>query len=455
MVGLAVTGSAAARHLTERGHRVVAVDDRPDDGTRRRAQELGIELVERPSQARWAELAAGADLVVVSPGVPAGHVALSLPVPTVSEVELAGRVARERALPMVAVTGTNGKTTVATLVARMLGASGRRAVAAGNIGTPLLEAVTGDAEVVVAEVSSFQLALTRRFRPEVGVWLNLAEDHLDWHPSLEHYVAAKSRIWANHDGGDVAVGNADDAVVCAHLPRGRSGSVVTFGMGAGPGAPGSGPRGSGPPDYHVAGGWLMGPSGQEIVAVEEMWRGLPHDVANGLAAAAAARAAGAALGACRSVLTGFEGLPHRVELVGQAGGVRWYDDSKSTTPASVMAALAGFPSVVLIAGGRNKGLDLGVLAGAARSLRAVVAIGEAAHEVEAALAPSGGARLGVARAATMEEAVALAGAAARPGDVVVLSPGCASFDWYPSYAERGRDFARLVGQHIAAQEALN
>lgn len=444
VVGLAVTGSAAARHLTERGHRVVAVDDRPDAGTRRRAEELGVALVERPSRARWAELAAGAELVVVSPGVPAGHVALSLAVPTVSEVELAGRAARERGLPVVAVTGTNGKTTVTTMVARMLVASGRRAVAAGNIGTPLLEAVAGDAEVVVAEVSSFQLALTQRFRPEVGVWLNLAEDHLDWHPSLEHYVAAKSRIWANHGGDDVAVGNAEDPVVSAHLPRGRAGSVVTFGLGRGAPAPA--------PDYHVAGGWLVGPAGDGIVAVDQLWRALPHDVANGLAATAAARAAGAGPAACRSVLTGFEGLPHRVELVAEAGGVRWYDDSKSTTPASVVAALAGFESVVLIAGGRNKGLDLGVLAGAASSLRAVVAIGEASGEVEAALAPPGGPRPGVARAATMDEAVALAGAAARPGDVVLLSPGCASFDWYPSFADRGRDFARLVARHVAAQE---
>jgi UDP-N-acetylmuramoylalanine--D-glutamate ligase len=176
------------------------------------------------------------------------------------------------------------------------------------------------------------------------------------------------------------------------------------------------------------------------VAVAELPRALPHDVSNALAAAAVALSAGAGLEACRQALAEAPALPHRVELVAQAEGVSWYDDSKATTPASVLAAVAGFDSVVLIAGGRNKGLDLGALAGAVPPVKAAVAIGEAAGEVVEALSPL----VDVKEAATMQEAVEQAARLARPGDAVILSPGCASFDWYRSYAARGEDFAAAV-----------
>jgi UDP-N-acetylmuramoylalanine--D-glutamate ligase len=197
-------------------------------------------------------------------------------------------------------------------------------------------------------------------------------------------------------------------------------------------------------DYRVAGGHLVAGSGEPIVSVSELPRQLPHELANGLAASAVAVAAGADLDACRQVLTGFQGLPHRVALIGDAGGVRYYDDSKATTPASVLAALEGFPSVVLVAGGRNKGLDLGVLARGVDRVRAVVAIGDAAGEVVAAFS---GLRP-VTVADSMDGAVDAAARAAQPGDVVLLSPGCASFDWYSSYAERGDDFVRAVHERV-------
>jgi UDP-N-acetylmuramoylalanine--D-glutamate ligase len=185
----------------------------------------------------------------------------------------------------------------------------------------------------------------------------------------------------------------------------------------------------------------VGPDGAVLARVDELPRSLPHDRANALAAAAAAVAAGAAADGCRRALGEFRGLPHRVELVGEAKGVRFYDDSKATTPGAVLAALDGFGSAVLIAGGRNKGLDLSVLRGAAGRLRGVVAIGEAAAEVVASFAGA----CPVVEATSMAEAVGLAAAMARPGDAVVLSPACASFDWYPSYGARGDDFARCVG----------
>ncbi len=425
--GLGVSGGAAARHLVGEGRAVVAADDAPGERARALASELGIELVEAPDRRRLEGLASEVDEIVVSPGVPAGHPVFRLGggVRLVGEVELAWRRTRAK---MVAVTGTNGKTTVTTLVASMLVASGVRAVAAGNIGAPLLDAVDGDAEVVVAEVSSFQLALTDTFRPAVAAWVNFSEDHLDWHGTLDAYREAKARVWANSGPGDVVVANAEDPVVLGEAagPGGRGASVVTFGLAGG--------------DYRVEKGHLVGPGGSVLAAVEELPRALPHDLTNGLCAAAAALAAGARPEGCRVALRAFRGLPHRVELVGEARGVRFYDDSKATTPGAVLAALGGFRSAVLIAGGRNKGLDLSVLRSAAPHLRAVVAIGEAASEVVAAFTGA----CAVVEAGSMADAVDRAAGLARDGDAVVLSPACASFDWYTSYGARGDDFARCV-----------
>lgn len=423
--GLGVSGQATARRLVAEGVEVVAADDDPGAGPAEAAAELGVELVAAPDEAVLARLAEAVDEVVVSPGVPARHPVLALRgVSLVGEVELAWRRAT---MPIVAVTGTNGKTTVVTLATAMLVASGRRAVGGGNIGLPLLDAVQRQVDVVVAEVSSFQLALTRQFRPAVGAWLNFSADHLDWHPSLEDYRAAKARLWANAGPGDVAVANAEDPVVMAESAHAAGGgaSVVTFGLDAG--------------DVTVRAGQLVGPDGP-VVSVEDLARPFPHELSDALCALAAASAAGATPDGCRRALLEFTGLPHRVQLVGEANGVRYYDDSKATTPGAVLAAVAGFPRAVLIAGGRNKGLDLSVLRAAAPNLRGVVAIGEAADEVTAAFAGA----CPVRRAGAMAEAVSVATAMAEPGDAVVLSPACASFDWYSSYAERGDDFARCV-----------
>ncbi|HUR18019.1 MAG TPA: UDP-N-acetylmuramoyl-L-alanine--D-glutamate ligase [Acidimicrobiales bacterium] len=420
IIGMGVTGRSVARHLAAQGWTVVAIEDGPLRKSVGQAGSLGIGLGAETD-------VDGADLVVPSPGVPPHHPALvragAAGVAIVSEVELAWRSAGDKRI--VAVTGTNGKTTVTTMVAAMLVRSGRSAVAAGNIGLPLVDAVAEDVEVMVAEVSSFQLHWTDGFRPHVGTWLNLAEDHLDWHPDMVHYKAAKSRIWARQGGGDVAVANADDAEVM-DAAASSAGRLLTFGT-------------TSSSDFRVANGELRGPQGA-IIRVEHLRRRLPHDVANALAATATAMAAGAEVGACAAVLAEFAGLPHRVTLVGEAGGVSWYDDSKATTPSAVLAALEGFDSVVLIAGGRNKGLDLGVLGQGAHHLRAVVAIGEAAAEVESAFAGV----VPVTAASSMRAAVASAAEAARPGDVVLLSPACASQDWYANYGARGADFSEEV-----------
>jgi UDP-N-acetylmuramoylalanine--D-glutamate ligase len=434
VVGLGVTGEAVARQLARRGWSVVVVEDGPTDATRARAgtlAELGIEVAEAPGVEALDALVAGADLVVPSPGVPRRHRAttraLGAGIPVWTEFELA---ARWSSVPLVAVTGTNGKTTVTTMVRGMLEASGQRTELAGNNDLPLVDALDLDVDVVVVEASSFRLEFTETFSPGVGTWLNLAPDHLDWHDDMASYAAAKAKLWANAGPHDAAVANAEDPVVleAARASRAR---LVTFGLAAG--------------DWRVAGEQLVGPDGP-VVAVAELARDLPHDRANALAAAATATAAGATPDAVASVLRSFRGLPHRITPVGEHGGVRWLDDSKATDPHAAVTAVRGFASVVLLAGGRNKGLDLSVLADEADRLRAVVAIGEAAPEVAAAFAGTG---VPVTTAGSMEEAVHVARAAARPGDVVLLSPGCASYDWYRSYGERGDDFARAVAAELA------
>jgi UDP-N-acetylmuramoylalanine--D-glutamate ligase len=433
VIGLAVTGEAVARQLVRRGHGVVVTDDRPTDAVRQRAAALDIELVEAPSVAALESLVKAADVVLPSPGVPAAHPCFALAegygVPVWSEFELAAQWAPD--VPLAAVTGTNGKTTVVTLVTDMLVASGVPAVAAGNTDVPLIDAIDGTAEVIVVEASSFRLMHAPSFRPAVAAWLNLADDHLDWHPDMAHYAAAKARIWANQAGDDLAIANADDPVVMAAL-AGAGGRHQTFGLDR---ADWRWDRGS---------DLLTGPAG-DIVTASALPSSRPHDLANALAASAVAVGAGAELDACRDVLRNFRGLPHRVQLVRDAGGVEYYDDSKATTPASVVAAVSGFDSVVLIAGGRSKS-SLTALGEIAGHVRAVIAIGEAAAEVEAVFA---GVRP-VQRASSMDEAVAAAARAAQPGDAVLLSPGCASFDWYRNYGERGDDFARAVAELVPA-----
>ena len=462
VVGLGVTGEAVARRLAVDGP-VTVVDDDPASGrfAERAAglEALGVRVVGAPGAGALADLVAAADLVVPSPGVPEAHPVYGLAeragVPLRSEIELAGAAAAGRGLPLVAVTGTNGKTTVTTLIAEMLAAGGRRSAAAGNIGRPLIDAVHDDVDVVVAEVSSFQLRFTETFRPRVAVLLNVAEDHLDWHPTFEDYVAAKARIFANQSGDDLLVFNADDAAV-AGVAAAAPARSVAFALGVAGEARAENPRlrwvnrsggGAGRGAWQLEGGTLQRPDGSVLMAAADLRRSGPHDIANALAAAAAAAELGISDDALRQVLTTFAGLPHRVTPVGQSGGVTFVDDSKATNPHAALAALAGFDSVVLVAGGRNKGLDLGVLRREASRIRAVVAIGEAAGEVEAAFAGLRPVRL----AASMGEAVRVGAELAEPGDTVLLSPACASFDWYASYAARGDDFAREVAALVESR----
>jgi UDP-N-acetylmuramoylalanine--D-glutamate ligase len=443
ILGLAKTGQETTAVLRRENVAVTVVEEQPSgpDYERRAAvaRASGATVLDGVPRRGWDTVVADFELVIPSPGVRPDHPALvaarTHDVPIRSEIELAA--ARIDA-PIVAVTGTNGKTTVTSLITAMLLASGRRAVAAGNIGTPLIHYAgagpdTG-VDVVVAEVSSFQLEFIERFRPDVAVLLAVADDHLDWHGSFRAYVEAKARIFSTQRSDDVLVYDADDSVASTLAARAVSRRVaVSLQPGCQPAA-------------RVVDGQLLDPSGASLVAVASLARALPHDLSNSLAAACAALEAGATRKGVASALSSFRTLPHRVALVGEARGVKYYDDSKATNPHAALHAISGFDSVVLLAGGRNKDLDLGVLATVSDRIRAVVAFGEAAPDVEKVFA---GTRP-VVRADSMNAVVRAGAAFAQPGDAVLLSPACASWDWYPGgYEARGDDFAaevaRLVG----------
>ncbi len=425
VLGLGVAGQAVLEALVRRGIEALAVDDAPGDAARRCAGRLGVPLVEAPGPTDWPRLLDGVSEVAMGPGIPDSHpchdAARVAGVPVIDESDLAARW-DER--PRCAVTGTNGKTTVVTLVVEMLERSGVRALAAGNTDTPLVRAIDDvEAAVFVFEASSFRLSHTQAFRASPAAWLNFAPDHLDVHADMAAYEAAKARVFEGVIRPSDVVANADDPVVMAHAPEGASlfGGAVTPSRIDG-----------------VGDAAVLVVDDEPLLEVAALARSLPHDLANAQAASLLALRAGAVREACVEVLVDFAGLAHRMDLVAEVDGVRYVDDSKATTPHATLAAMAGLPGAVLIAGGRSKGVDLSVL-GTARP-RAVVAIGEASEEVSdafAGLCP-------VHSAASMDEAVALAQRAVGSAGAVLLSPGCSSFDWYGSYVERGLDFVRIV-----------
>lgn len=433
VVGLRATGEAVVRATAKAGGTATVVEDDPGNGKYASllasVHAQGATVVERPAPADWTELVRGADLMVPSPGVRPEHpsylAAIAAGVPVRGDIDLGMEAAR---VPVVAVTGTNGKSTVTTLTAEILEASGLRAAPAGNIGRPLLDVVEDPADVIVVEVSSFQLhSTTAAFAPQVAVLLNVADDHLDWHGSFAEYAGAKARVFSHQPTDGVLVANLDDPVV-RRLVTDAPGRVVGVSREDRPGT------------YRVDQGSLVTPEGDEIVAVAALGSRLPHDVTNALAAVAAATAVGGNPAAAGESLQKFRRLHHRVQPVGKASGVEYFDDSKATNPHATLSALEGFERVVLLAGGESKGVDLGVLAGAKERLVGVVAIGNTPEEVERAL----GDLVPTVRASSMRAAVEAAAGLARTGDTVVLSPACASFDWYAGYEQRGDDFQAEV-----------
>ncbi len=437
VVGLGVSGFSAAKALVELDAKVRVTETGAGETVTQRAeylQRLGVEVELGGHDLDRLD----ADLAVVSPGIPpTASIAQAIRdegLEMWSEVELAFRLAE---CDFLAVTGTNGKTTTTSLLAAMLEEGGRRTVAAGNIGFPLIDAVSTMPSdgVIAVEVSSFQLAGIHSFRPRVAVLLNIAEDHTDWHGSFSSYREAKARIVLNQTSHDAFLPNADDehAMAIAHTARAR---IVSFAI-----------------DHVPAGGvgcdngrivWRQ----RQLMAVDDV----PLPGATGLEDVVAASGAALEYGvdpqAVARAVSGFRPLGHRLEVVARAGGVTYIDDSKATNPHATRAALRGMSDVVLIAGGRSKGIDLGPLAAIAPALVAVIALGEAKEEIEAVF----DGLVEVEAVADMDEAVRAAARRSVPGGSVLLSPACASLDMYPSYAARGEDFARAVGELLKHPE---
>ena len=423
VLGLGISGRSAAAFCASQGARVVAADEGPGDAAGD-ALPAGVEVVRGAPFPDPADF----DLVVPSPGVPPERYAARAR-RVWGDVELAWRAL---SVPVVAVTGTNGKSTTVRLVEAMLRAAGLRARAAGNVGEPALGLVGQPLDVAVLEVSSFQLETVDDFRPRVGVWLNVSEDHLDRHASLAAYADAKARLFARQGPGDVAVLNADDPEITARA-GGVAADVEWF-------------RVRGP----VARGAFL-ESGAILLVRDGETRRFPLDAVPGaaaqhpenlLAALLAAAGAGAEPAKALGALPGFAALPHRCEVVRRRGGVTWIDDSKATNPHAARAALARQTApVIWIAGGKDKDLSFDALARAAAGrVRLALLVGQAARKLAAALAG----HVAFEHTGTVEAAVARAAACAAPGDAVLLSPACASLDQFRSFEERGDRFRDAV-----------
>lgn len=428
VVGLGSTGVAVARHLKRRGAEVRLAERSTDVMVPADLATLPRDDGSDPDAAL-----VGVDLVVPSPGVPATspllRAAASRGIPIASEIELA---AAGLNVPMIAITGTNGKSTTTELVAHLLGGSADRVFAGGNLGTPLVEAVGGPWDVVVVEVSSFQLEWVDSFHPRVALLLNVSPDHLDRHGDVETYAAVKARVFARQGPDDVAILNRDDEIVRSLAP-GLASAVFTFGTSPLDGD-GAEIRGD---EIHVR---IRGRHGVFGLARCPLLGA--HNRENVMAAILAAAAMGASDDDIQAGIESVSALDHRMQQVHERAGVRFVDDSKGTNVGALLRSIEGLPDgrVVLIAGGLDKGSDFRpareILA---RKARRVCLYGHAGSLLADAWR---GLELEVHE--RFEDAVRAAAAAAKPDDVVLLSPACASFDQFENYARRGDAFASIV-----------
>ncbi|GAA3975956.1 UDP-N-acetylmuramoyl-L-alanine--D-glutamate ligase [Thermobifida alba] len=455
VTGLGVSGPPVARALLERGARVTVVEGRDDEANRERARRLRdlgatVELGE-------AGLPAGTELVVTSPGwrpdAPVLAAAADAGIEVIGDVELAWRL-RPADQVWLAVTGTNGKTTTVRMLEAMLRADGRRALAVGNVGTPVIDAALADGpdryDVLAVELSSFQLHWSATLRPHAAAIVNIAPDHLDWHGGMAPYAAAKARVYG---AGTIRVVNAADPFIreLAETHGDPAAPLVGFGLGV----PRAGELGV-VEDLLVDRAFVADPrtGAVELASLADVTPAAPHNVANALAAAALARSVGAAPEAVRAGLRDFRPEPHRIAHVATVDGVDYVDDSKATNAHAAAASLAAYPSVVWVAGGLLKGADVtDLVRSAADRLRGVVLLGADRQHLREALeeyAPHVPV-VDVARTdeAAMAEVVAEAARLAQKGDTVLLAPAAASMDMFTNYVERGEAFAREVRALLA------
>lgn len=435
VVGLARTGASVARFLAGRGARVTVTDKREREAVASFIESLQGRDITFELGRHGDETFLTADMIVVSPGVPMDipqlRLAASQGIPVISEIELAYRFIEA---PIAAITGTNGKTTTTTLTGEIFKGCGFTTFVGGNIGKPLIDQVTSGERVdrVVAEISSFQLEGIERFRPRVAVLLNITEDHLDRYASFQEYRDAKARVFANQTSDDFAVLNVDDPLVAGYAKK-IAARVV-------------------PMSRHCA---LEQGIFYRDGIITFTWEGrverFPtsafklrgvHNLDNCMAALATALLMGCESSPALAAVESFPGLPHRMELVATVNGVAYYNDSKGTNVGSVVKSLESFPGpITLIAGGRDKGGEYGPLAGLVRErVSRLILLGEAKERIREAL----GHLADTILVGSLEEAVQEAHRLARPGEIVLFSPACSSFDMFRNYEERGERFAELV-----------
>lgn len=450
VIGLGKSGLASTGVLRARGVRVYATDEKPQSELADAIASVQADGATFVAPDELQPLLRGLTSAVLSPGVPPTSPVVravnAANVPVLGEIEVAYRLCKA---PVVAVTGTKGKSTTTALIGHLLRECGHSVYVGGNIGNPLIKEIlpATERDWVVAEVSSFQLETIRAFRPRVSVLLNLAPDHLDRYYSMDEYAEAKYRIFANQSMSDFFVGNLDDPRIAQlHWRHGET-RVQAHQMWFTLGNPSD--LGAGSATMYLRDGVVTyapvagDPRPVAIVGREEIPLPGDHNVQNVMAAFLAAIAAGCDPAALGAAVTSFRPMPHRLQTIAEFGGVTYVDDSKSTNPGSVVAALQAFDRpIVLIAGGRSKGTSFEEMGRTIRArVKALIAIGEAAAEiVEASQAPV------TARATTMEDAVRKARELAEAGDVVLLSPGCASFDMFRSAEDRGERFIAAVSQ---------
>ena len=435
VVGMARTGIATAKFLKAKGSLVTTTEVRPEEEMKEAVEELRGMGVSAEWGGHRTETFLRQDIVVVSPGVDLNigpiQEAIRHGVRVISEIELACHFIH---VPIIAVTGTNGKTTTTLLIGEMLKEDGRKAGVGGNVGEPLILFTDGRDrwEVLVAEISSFQLEAVEDFRPRISVLLNITEDHLDRYPSYDQYIEAKVRIFANQNSGDLAILNRDDPMVMRFKEKVKARTLFfSLKEKLDQGASSDGRTIS----------LRLGENGEEYSLAKTPLKGI-HNVENMMAALVAARSFGCSKRAVQAVLNRFKGLEHRVEFVREIGGVRFYNDSKGTNVGSVIKSLQSFSEpVILIAGGKDKNGDLSPLEEwIQKRVKHLILIGEAKERMNREL----GGLTDTILAKTMEEAVFLAREKAKAGEVVLLSPACSSFDMFKDYKERGKVFKEAV-----------
>ena len=442
VVGLGKSGVASAQFLLARGAKVTVSDSKSPEQLANEIPALLDRGIAVETGGHGERTFRGQDLIVVSPGVPADSAPLLQArlqgVPIIGEIELAAQFLQGR---IVAITGSNGKTTTTTLTGEILAASGFPVAVGGNIGTPAISLVdqTTPQSFVVLEVSSFQLETIQTFRPFISAILNITPDHLDRHRTLEAYVDAKARIFENQNATDFCVLNADDAAANALTSRAKC-PVLHFSR-----------RTEVPAGVFVRQGKVFfrnGETEREILPVEEITLQGAHNLENVLAAVCIASLAGCPANKIRQAVHAFKAVEHRLEFVAEIAGVRYFNDSKATNVDATIKALESFPANIhLILGGKDKGSDYSVLNPLLRErVKQVYTIGAAAEKIASQI----GQAAPIDPSGTLENALRRASAAAKPGDIVLLAPACASFDQFQSYEHRGRVFKEAVRALSAA-----